>query len=162
MANTTNAVSSTPSWNVPIFSEAQKLANIQNWVVFKQNIFMAARSRACTEYLTRTIHTPGTDLSNKAGHSHAASKEEYDVCDGWLVATIFQNIIDPSGHGLTKLMTAAEMYKALTNLLDQKSEMSKAAKEHKLRSRKFQEGGDFEEHIKALMRMHTEANAAGC
>jgi hypothetical protein len=56
------------------------------------------------------------------------SDEEYDICDGWLAATIFQNISDPSGHGLNELISATGMYQTLIYLVEQKSEISKVLK----------------------------------
>jgi hypothetical protein len=54
------------------------------------------------------------------------------------------------------------MYQMLVSLLEQKSEISKAAKEEELWNKKFFKGGDFKEHLKALNCMHKEANDAGC
>jgi uncharacterized membrane protein (DUF106 family) len=79
-----------------------------------------------------------------------------------MAATIFQNTIDPAGHGINEKMSVAERCEALTTALDVRSEISKVAKEEELRYKKLTEGDDLEDHLKTLNQLRKEANDAGC
>ena len=108
-----------------------------------------------------TTTSPSTPVLPTQYYDVNPSIEEWDARDRYVASVIVSNTIDPVGLGIDENKTAARIWYKLNKDLDQKSEQLISIHEKRLRNRKMEEDGSFEEHVKTMRNLVKEARDVG-
>ncbi|KAF7334104.1 hypothetical protein MVEN_02316200 [Mycena venus] len=88
--------------------------------------------------------------------------EKYDLRDAITGTIIYQNILDPTAHGISVTDTSRGMWDALNAKFNRSSEVLKSIALEKLQAVKLANGWDLPAHLENLTKLHTDANCIGC
>lgn len=172
-------VSSLP--NLILFADDRQLAGTSNWVVFKDNLQVVARSSGLLGYLTGSIIAPLLSAPTAAAvavppavptaapavvatpiNSRNPSVEEWELRDGRLAGIIYQNVKDPRSIGLDQIMSAHQMWNTLTAKFDSTSAASQTLAKERIQQHLFVPGTSFEEYFGQIKALQKAASDVGC
>jgi len=157
--------------NPPVFSEDKKF-NRDNFYAFRTLVLTAVRAHRVIGYLDGTTQKPTeTPLSTSipiesAGsttdsttttpristewYSKTPSLEEWKVRDAWALGLLIFNTMNPIALGVVTTKTAADAWTSLTQNYAITTDMAAVAADAKLHGMKYEDGQDFDTHIKRL------------
>ena len=171
--------------NPPVFSDDKKF-NGDNFYTFCTLVLTAAQARGVIGYLDGTIQKPtGTTLpttipivsagSTTTGsttitttpqaatewYSKTPSLEEWEVRDAWALGLLIFNTLNPVALGVVTTNTAANAWTSLTQNYAITTDMVAITADAELCGTKYDDGQDFDMHIKGLREKLDNALNAG-
>ena len=166
----------TTSNNPPIFTEENKFDGT-NWIGWSNTITIATHLHGAHGYLEGTINKPTTVNINTIAQpnvqdtllppeptpwtSRTPSKDEWEICDAWMMGLLIYNIKNPVSLGVQMEGTATEVWKSLTDQYNVTSKLALVNAQCKLCMTILSEGGDLLAHISDLHTKRMKANTAG-
>ena len=142
--------------NPPVFTEDKKF-NGENFYAFRTLVLTAARARGVTGYLDGTIKKPTSTTTTTTQtttatewYSKTPSLDEWEVRDAWALGLLIFNTTNPVALGVVTTKTAADAWTSLTQTYAITTDMAAVAADAELRGMKYEDGQDFDMHIKQL------------
>jgi len=168
--------------NPPVFSEDKKF-NRDNFYTFRMLVLTAMRARRVISYLNSTTQKPTetplptsipvesagsttgstttTPCVSTEWYSKTPSLEEWKVRDAWALGLLIFNTMNPVALGVVTTKTAADAWTSLIQNYAITTDMAAVTADAELRGTKYEDGQDFDTHIKRLREKLDDALNAG-
>ncbi|KAJ8090689.1 hypothetical protein PM082_018251 [Marasmius tenuissimus] len=152
--------------NVPEFPSEYRLKNASNYPRWRDLVVSKCRGKGLEGYLNGTIPLPTTPsqllATSTPVNSSTPTLEEWQYREGHVSSIIYQNVENPSAHGLKPTMGAVVMSSKLKAKFERTSKMMQMAARKKLEAEKLEDGGNLEDHLDTLTALRQNADDVGC
>ena len=150
----TSTTSSGGNSNPPTFPE-EFLFDGTNYIMFRDQVLLAARLRGTKGYLNGTIETPNLKMTVPAPPvmewwDKNPLHQDWQVQNAWTLALIVYNTKNPVGLEIKISDTAARAWEMLKASYGTISDLGANMAENVVRATKYSDGMDFQEHITSL------------
>lgn len=144
-----------------------------NFIKFNSVLLSGAKARGVHGYILGTISRPAPPVpvvppllplpppAPTPWYSDHPSVQEWEMRDAYTHAMISSNVDNPIGYGIKDTMTAAEAYKALTDVYNIKSNLRLVTAEHDLRDAHYIDGANFDTFVADLRTKWSIVNDQG-